>query len=318
MANQGAAGEGRPIGGPPAPPGQASGLSDQLVIDAGESIVHSDQSPLFHAENSDRYDRQALIVAYEKAYHCRLVVLADALFGYSVNVFEDLIFDADPNEDLHLLLSTPGGDGESAVRIARSAQSRCRELTVIVPDQAKSAGTILLLGAHHILLGPTSDLGPIDPQMPVGDPPTQLVSAKDIIAAVDHAAAAIQRQPETYPLHASLLADVTALMVQQARSALARSDELLREALKSHTERTPEEVTQLTRRLHDPLIEQPSSHGAIFGADDVAELGLPVVKADPRSEQWQLIWRLWTKYYALKQRIYEGRRASKTFGAAQF
>ena len=34
------------------------------------------------------------------------------------------------------MLSTPGGDGETAIRLIRQAQSRCRELTVIVPDQA--------------------------------------------------------------------------------------------------------------------------------------------------------------------------------------
>ena len=135
-----------------------------------------------------------------------------------MNFFEELIYDADPAEDLHLILATPGGDGETAVRLARSAQARCREFTVIVPDQAKSAGTILALGAHHILMGPTSDLGPIDPQFPIG---SDLVSAKDIIASVQAAEVAIQANPETYTLHAALLADVTALMVQQARSALA-------------------------------------------------------------------------------------------------
>lgn len=133
---------------------------------------------------------------------------------------------------MHLMLSTPGGDGETAVRLVRSAQRRCRELTVIVPDQAESAGTILALGAHHILLGPTSDLGPIDPQFQISQ---GLVSAKDIIAALGAAEQAIQANPDTYSLHASLLADVTALMVQQARSALARSEDIMREALTSQT-----------------------------------------------------------------------------------
>ena len=140
------------------------------------------------------------------------------------------------------MLATPGGDGETAVRLVRSAQSRCRELTVIVPDQAKSAGTILVLGAHHILMGPTSDLGPIDPQFQISPGPL-LVSAKDIIAAVSAAEVAIQANPSTYPLHAALLADVTGLMVQQARSALARSEDIMREALASHPGRTKDEIT---------------------------------------------------------------------------
>ena len=187
------------------------------------------------------------------------------------------------------------------------------KLTVIVPDQAKSAGTILALGAHHILMGPTSDLGPIDPQFQIG-PNAGLVSAKDIIAAVENAETAIQANPETYTLHSALLADVTALMVQQARSALGRSDDIMKEALKSQPDRTEGEVTALCQELHDPLIENPKSHGAILGVGDASSFGLPIVAADPRSDQWQMIWRLWMKYWSSNTRTYEGLTASKAIG----
>lgn len=43
--------------------------------------------------------------------------------------------------------------------MVRSMQLRCKELTAVVPDMAKSAATILCLGAHHILMGPGSDPG---------------------------------------------------------------------------------------------------------------------------------------------------------------
>lgn len=289
-------------------PGQVAGIPDELVTAAGAGIVHPAQSPLYHAENAQRYERQALISTYERTYNCRLVVLFDMLFPFSMNLFEELVYDADPGQDMHLMLSTPGGDGETAVRLVRSAQSRCRELTVIVPDQAKSAGTILALGAHHILLGPTSDLGPIDPQFQIGQ---GLVSAKDIIAAVGAAEQAIQANPETYPLHASLLADVTGLMVQQARSALARSGDIMREALASQPDRTEPEIKALCQSLKQPLIDDPKSHGAILSTADAIRYGLPVTEADPNSDQWQLLWRLWIKYWSSGNRAYEGVKASK-------
>ena len=147
--------------------GKAGGVPDPAP---DPSLAFPSQTPLFHAAHADRYARQGLIKQYEKRFGaCRLVVLIDVLFPESVTFFEETIFDADPNEDLHLLLDTPGGDGETAVRLVRSAQARCRELTVIVPNQAKSAGTLLLMGAHCILMGPTSDLGPVDPAVPVAD-----------------------------------------------------------------------------------------------------------------------------------------------------
>jgi hypothetical protein len=299
--------------------GVASGESSDVPAASPQPVAPPfqlpEQSPLFHAEQADRYDRQRLITAYQDAFGCRLVVLVDNIFPYAVTLFEELIYNADPTQDLHLLLNTQGGDGETAVRLARAAQSRCREFTVIVPDMAKSAGTILALGAHHIIMGPISDLGPIDPQFQMAN--GSLAGAKDIIAAVDDATAKVQEAPDTYPLHASLLSDVTGLMVQQARAALARTDDLLAEALRTNPDRSAEEVETLASALHEPLIEQPKSHGAIFGPGEAAAAGLPVVSADPASLQWQLVWRLWAKYFALFQRVYEGERASKLIPWAQ-
>ena len=170
-----------------------------------------------------------MIREYEEAYQCRLVVMIDSLFPDSVTAFEETLYDANPEEDLHVMLATPGGDGETALRLVRQAQSRCSASTVIVPDQAKSAGTLFVLGADHIYLGPTSDLGPVDPQFQL--PNGQLAAAKAIIAAVEEAEQRVQKHPATYALHASLLSDVSALMVQQARDALARADDQLRQAL---------------------------------------------------------------------------------------
>jgi hypothetical protein len=272
------------------------------------------QTPLFHAQHAERYARQELIGAYEARFDCRLAVMIDAIFPYSVTLLEELIAGADPDRDLHLVLDSPGGDGETAVRLVRSAQARCRELTVIVPNQAKSAGTILVMGAHRILMGPTSDLGPVDPQFqsPSGQ---GLYSAKDLIAAVDNADAAIAANPDSYPLHVSLLADVTAVMVQQARSALERTDDLVREALKSHPDRDTDDVERIAQALKEKLIDLPRDHGALFDASDARSAGLPVDAADPDSDQWRMIWLLWTKYFQLMPvAVYEGRLASQVIG----
>jgi hypothetical protein len=287
--------------------GQAANVPDATRAGLG----FPPQTPLFHAQHALRYARQELIRTYEERYGCRLIVMLDVIFPYSVTVFEELLVGADKRQDLHLMLDTPGGDGETAVRLVRAAQARCRELTVIVPNQAKSAGTILAFGAHHILMGPTSDLGPVDPQFQNPGGPG-LYSAKDLIAAVEAAENAVTNNPDTYALHASLLADVSALMVQQARSALGRTDDLVREALESNPDRTAEQVEQITKTIKEKLVELPKDHGAVFGAVEADKVELPVIEADPDSDQWKLIWQLWTKYFALDHYVYEGRSASQT------
>ena len=266
------------------------------------------RSPLFEAQQAPRYERQRLIREYQEANACRLVVMKDYIFAHNITPFEDTLFDANPDEDLHLMLDTLGGDGETALRLIRQAQSRCRELTIIVPDQAKSAGTLFALGAHHIYMGPTSDLGPIDPQLMLPD--NSIVAARAIIDAVEEAERRIQQNPATYPLHVSLLESVTALTVQQARDELDRTDDLLRAALACPSTRSDEEIDGLVQRLRRPLIET-KSHGAVISAREASGFGMPVEEADFSSARWQSIWRLWTKYAVLNAtRVYEGQTAS--------
>lgn len=164
-------------------------------------------------------------------------------------------------------------------------------------------------------MGPTSDLGPVDPQLQLK--PNSLVSAKDIIAAVEDAAKKVQESPATYPLYASLLSDVTALTLQQARAALNRTADLLNDALRSNPDRRPEEVDNLKENLKGALVDSPQSHAAIFGADAARDAGLPVIPAETRGAQWGMIWRLWTKYFHLNSRVYEGRKASQIFAWLQ-
>jgi hypothetical protein len=306
VGREGRKGAGGAGAGTQAPEGQAAGLQQS----APSGQLTRERSPLYHAQHAPRYERQQFIRDYQAQHDCRLIVMIGPIFGYSVEYFEELLFDASRDENLHLMLASPGGDGEVAVRLVRMAQARCNRMTVIVPDQAKSAATLLALGAHEILMGPTSDLGPVDPQFPVGD--FDLVSAKDMIAAVERALNDVADRPDTYPLHASLLADVGALKVEQARSALARTDDLVREALSSNPDRESDEVDELVQRLHEPLIEAPKEHAAIFSAKYAKELGLPVSICDPASDQWKRIWRLWMHYYVLgPAQVYENEFVSQ-------
>lgn len=289
---------------------QGGDAVEEGSVSGAQSALKETRSPLFVAEHSERYERQRMIREYEALYRCRLIVMRDGIFPDSITYLEELLWDADPGADLHLILDSPGGDGEIAVRLARSAQSRCRELTVIVPDQAKSAGTVLVMGAHHILMGPTSDLGPVDPQFQVtqGGP---LYAGRDIIAAVEFAQQSITEFPESYPLHAALLQDVTALLVQAAKSSIERTPDLVLAALKSNPDRSTKEAETILGKVQKPLIDDPREHGAVVGVDEASDLGLPIVKMDPRSDQWQRAWRLYAKYFLLNVGAYEGRTSSR-------
>ena len=64
-----------------------------------------------------------------------------------------------------LVLATLGGDADAAYRIARFLRRSHEHFTVFVPGLCKSAGTLLCVGAHEIVMSETGELGPLDVQV---------------------------------------------------------------------------------------------------------------------------------------------------------
>jgi ClpP class serine protease len=275
----------------------------------------SSATPLFAAQHADRYARQELIRRYQTLTGANLIVVIDQIFADNVTLIEELLHPLATDRPLHVLLASPGGDGETAIRIVRSLQGRCTELTILLPDMAKSAATILCLGANRLLFGPGGDLGPVDPQMRY--PNGTLASAKELVEAVDEAEQRITNNPPTFPLFANLLADVNMLMVEQARNALSRSEALVKEALGANPTRSEADVDTLATALKAPLIDEPASHSAVISAAAAARFGLPAEVADTKSESWQIVWSLWTRYFTLgvfprgSTAVYEGDKVSQ-------
>ena len=63
--------------------------------------------------------------------------------------------------DVFLILTTEGGDASAAFRMARCLQSCYGRFTVVIPGWCKSAGTLICVGAHNLLIGDLGELGPL-------------------------------------------------------------------------------------------------------------------------------------------------------------
>lgn len=64
-----------------------------------------------------------------------------------------------------LLIDSPGGDPASAYKLARLLIKQCGGFVALIPNYAKSAATLLALGASKIILGNYAELGPLDMQV---------------------------------------------------------------------------------------------------------------------------------------------------------
>jgi hypothetical protein len=82
-----------------------------------------------------------------------------------------------PPGPLDIILHTPGGISEAVEGIANVIRPKFNPVRFIIPHIAKSAGTMLALLGNEIIMHPNGELGPIDPQMVVGN----MVASADAI-----------------------------------------------------------------------------------------------------------------------------------------
>lgn len=82
---------------------------------------------------------------------------------------EDLKDDETKREKISVVLNTPGGSTETVEKLVEIVRYHYKEVLFIVPDEALSAGTIFALSGDAIYMDYTSSLGPIDPQVYVGE-----------------------------------------------------------------------------------------------------------------------------------------------------
>lgn len=79
----------------------------------------------------------------------------------------DKIYNAIPddnNKPILLIIHNNGGRIEPAYLISKTCKELSPKFVVAIPRKAKSASTLITLGASEVHMGPMSELGPIDPQ----------------------------------------------------------------------------------------------------------------------------------------------------------
>ena len=84
-----------------------------------------------------------------------------------------------------LILLTYGGYAESAYKMARFFQDNYDKFSVVIPHQCKSAGTILAIGAHDIIMSPHGELGPLDVQVLKEDEFLERRSGATVVSALE-------------------------------------------------------------------------------------------------------------------------------------
>lgn len=253
-----------------------------------------EKSPLFTAIHAGRYQRQDMIRAIEENQPTLLSFIAgeDAAVGRDdCKGFVDMLYNVEPGVPLDLMLHTPGGDVDAAEKLISMVRARVGEsaaFRVIVPDYAKSAGTLMALAGDTIVMSDSSELGPIDPQVYMRDRSGNevLQSVLSYIRAHTEAEAALRKTPD----------DIAArLTFEKFEPAILRQfmmiEKRARDFAGNQLKRRGLNHTAIVSELMDT--SRYASHGQMINWESARTMGLTVEYMSPQEPVWRAYWQLY-------------------------
>lgn len=234
---------------------------------------------------------------------------------------------------LDLMLNSHGGFGETAEKIVEMCRAHCRsEFRVIVPNFAKSAATLIALGADIIVMGYLSELGPIDPQITlVVGGAEQSVSGQSFIQAYDSLQEKIREtladgeSPVGY-LQSLAASSMEPAFVEHCRRGVDFSSDLAQKFLQSQLKvkhkgkksYTKKKIEEIAAEGAENLLSKEArfSHGRLIGGEEARDqVGLNVQLLDQDDPVWQAYWELYVRAEVYMQTLEPvgGRPAAKLF-----
>lgn len=205
-------------------------------------------------------------------------------------------------DTLEILLHSSGGSADAAYQVIRFFRHHCKRLNIIVPIEAKSAATLMCLGADAIYMGEFAELGPIDVQIqdPIErgsksiSPLDEFKSAEFLrdyaVEIMDHFTLLIIRRSGisvkealkeslhfTTEIMRPLYEQLDPLEIGEFKRALAIGEEY------------GDRLLQMTKNPHRKAISQAllskyPSHGFVIDRVEALALGLPVHPLDSAQE----------------------------------
>ena len=189
-----------------------------------------------------------------------------------------------------ILVHSSGGDALAAWKLMSIVRERLDNVAVLVPFAAFSAATLFALGADEIIMHPHASLGPIDPQITIGQPDgTKRHFAYEDVGAFLRFLSSEVRVTEQVHVSAiieKLFSVVDPVNVGAAKRASELSSAVGERLLLMHM--TSSEDRAKAKQIAENLNKSFFAHGDAVSRKRARELQLKIGKDDPKLEG--LIW----------------------------
>lgn len=272
------------------------------------------KTPMYTALNAGRYQRQELIKQINAAEGTNLicyVAMEAEIDRNDIIGFVDMLHNIPENAPVDLLLNTGGGDVDACEKLVRLILAKVgpSPFRVIVPDLAKSAGTLMALGASTIIMSDTSELGMIDPQFNLkdgrGNEPTYSVTG--YLEAYEEHCEALRKAPKD---------QIALLMLDSFDARTVKKFQGIRDRVRTFAEDLLKRRGAPSSTISQELMSSTrwKTHGQPIGYADAKQLGLPIEYLSQNDPRWARYWQL---YCLLRLETEDGKKIYESVYASQ-
>ncbi len=259
------------------------------------SEVHQDQST-----------RIPLFEGIQEIFEGRVLVTYFTSFRYPVEIsdedcdmLQNVLQGIDCSKGLVLMIDSPGGNGLVAERIVNicRAYSGTHDYWALVAGKAKSAATIISMGASKIIMSNASELGPVDPQIIMEENGSyKFFSAHNLVSGYERLFSEAKTASGPIEPYLQQLANYDDREITKYRSIIELADDISVKILKSGMLKNFSK-NEIKKKIE--IFLKPSAgtiaHSRPIYYDEVVACGLNVQNIDIDSKDWKLIYQLYCR-----------------------
>jgi ClpP class serine protease len=233
--------------------------------------------------------RKPLIEKIEGYFNAKVIVYFNSfnkeqgmINDTDAEMIENILSSEHISGKIILIINSAGGFGLAAERIVNVCRAYSKnEFEVVVPHMAKSAATLICFGASCIHMSPTSELGPVDPQVSYTDDngTVKWISAEEYVNSYqDLMDKAISGEAKRIEALIQQLSRYDSRYIEQLKSAQSLAESIIK------------------KNIEDFLVhKKTSSHGRMITMEEAKESGLNIKPIELRSDLWGWIWELFIR-----------------------
>lgn len=201
-----------------------------------------------------------------------------------MNGFMSAVNKLDKTKGLDVILHTPGGNPTATEHIVNYLHSIFKDINVIVPYMAMSAGTMFACASSVIIMGKQSCLGPVDPQF-------NGIAAFNIHKEFMSAKEDLTKNPKSIEYWKQLISKYPAAFVYSVLDAINLSKVLVKTWLKIYMFKDDNDGEKKIAKIIKVLNSNKTSksHSRHFPIEFCKQIGLKIIELENDNKLQDLV-----------------------------